>query len=311
MIDVDQLLRGSVDLHCHSAPSPFPRRFDHAGAARDAESLGMRGILVKSHHHSTVMDVLAMAPQLDGITTRVFGGVALNSQVGGINPSATQMAIRMGGRAVWFPTFSSRRHIESHPETDGFPTSTVHLDSTPVDVLDAQGCLIPSVYEVLDEIAAGDVLLSAGHMHPAEAALVFDAASQRGIRRMVLSHPDFIIGATVDDCHAFVERGAFIEHEFGMYDPEGYRKWPPAKLLEWIREMGAENTVLASDLGQAGRPSPVEALRRVAQALLDLGLTPDELQLITVHNPGFLLGLDTERPVSHVASQPAARATGA
>ena len=48
-------LRGSVDLHCHSGPSPFPRELDHVEAAADGARVEMRAILVKSHHHSTVM----------------------------------------------------------------------------------------------------------------------------------------------------------------------------------------------------------------------------------------------------------------
>ena len=143
-------------------------------------------------------------------------------------------------------------------------------------------------------------------MHPDEIAMVFDEAADRGIRRMVVSHPDFVIGATPEQCHQFVAKGAFIEHEYGMYDPEGYRKWSPAKLLDWIREVGAENTVLSSDLGQAGRPAPADALRRVASALLDLGLTPEELRLVTSANPAFLIGLEADPPTPRgVSSEPA------
>src|ERR1041385_7430432 len=88
-----KVLDGTVDLHCHSGPSPFPRRLDHVEASYDGARIGMRGILVKSHHHNTVMDVLAMKTQLKDAPTPVYGGVALNSEVGGINPSAVALAI--------------------------------------------------------------------------------------------------------------------------------------------------------------------------------------------------------------------------
>ncbi|MGH3629037.1 MAG: DUF6282 family protein, partial [Sciscionella sp.] len=132
---INTVLRGSVDLHCHSGPSPFPRRFDHVEAARDAQDrLGMRAIVVKSHHHNTVMDVLAMAPRLKELRTRVFGGIALNSFVGGLNPHAVRMSLRMGGKVVWFPTMSSGRHLECHHEGDGFPTETVPLTCDRIDI---------------------------------------------------------------------------------------------------------------------------------------------------------------------------------
>ncbi|MGO1174464.1 MAG: DUF6282 family protein, partial [Actinomycetaceae bacterium] len=97
---IADVLDGAVDLHCHSGPNPFAREFDHVEAARDAERLHMRGILVKSHHHNTVMDLLAMKRELAEVSTPVFGGIALNAQVGGINPYAVAMCLRMGGRAV-------------------------------------------------------------------------------------------------------------------------------------------------------------------------------------------------------------------
>ena len=124
---IETLLHGCIDLHCHSGPNPFRRRFDHAEAAKDGERLGMRGVLVKSHHHNTVMDLLAMSDRLAQSSTPVFGGITLNNHVGGINPAAVAMSLRMGGRAVWFPTFSAGRHIECHPEGVGFPSASVEV----------------------------------------------------------------------------------------------------------------------------------------------------------------------------------------
>lgn len=287
-----RVLRGTVDLHCHSGPSPFPRELDHVEAAVDGERIEMRAILVKSHHHSTVMDLLAMAGRLEKTPTSAFGGVALNSQVGGINPYAAAMALRMGGRAVWFPTFSSGRHIDCHPEGDGFPTTAVPVPSTRVDITDDGGELVPEVSEVLDYIVEADALLSGGHMEPALITQLFTTAKERGVRRMIINHPNFVIGADPDQCRHLVSLGAFVEHEWGMYDPEGYRKWDPRQLLDWIEKIGPEHTVLASDLGQQGRPRPVDALLRVAAALLDLGLPERDLRRMVCDNPAFLLGLE-------------------
>ncbi|GAA0895820.1 DUF6282 family protein [Pseudonocardia zijingensis] len=287
-----RVLRGSVDLHCHSGPSPFPRELTHVEAAADGERIEMRAILVKSHHHITVMDLLAMQDRLAGISTAAYGGIALNSQVGGINPYAVAMALRMGGRAVWFPTFSSGRHIECHPEGDGFPTAAVPVPSSQVDFTDDAGELIPEVFQVLDHVVEADALLSGGHNTPELITQLFTAAKEHGVRRMVINHPNFVIGAEPEQCLELVGLGAYVEHEWGMYDPEGYRKWDPKQLMSWIERIGPEHTVLASDLGQAGRPRPVDALLRVASALLDLGLPERDLQRMTRDNPAFLLGLD-------------------
>jgi len=294
--DVAAVLDGMVDLHCHSGPNPFPREFDHVQGAHDAQRLNMRAILVKSHHHNTVMDLLAMQVPLAAVTVAVFGGVALNSQVGGLNPDVVAMSLRMGGRAVWFPTFSSRRHVEAHPEGGGFPMATFELPNRIVEVRTADGRLRPEVFEVVDLVAETDTLLSAGHLYPDQIAEIFAVAADRGVRRMVISHPNFVIDADPRQCREFVGLGAFVEHEVGQYDPLGNKKWDPALLLEWIRAVGPEHTVLASDLGQRGRPMPVDAFLRVGGLLLELGLSESDLHRMTVHNPGYLIGLDADRP---------------
>ena len=108
---VDNLLTGAVDLHCHSGPSPMPRRITHAEAARQADEAGFRAIVAKCHYHDTTTDILAMAPLLDGLRVQVFGGIALNSQNGGLNPFAVDRCLKMGGKVIWFPTISSHAHL--------------------------------------------------------------------------------------------------------------------------------------------------------------------------------------------------------
>lgn len=290
---VAHALHGLVDLHCHSGPSPFPRRFDHVEAARDgAERLGMRAMVAKSHHHNTVMDLLAMSGRLAEVSTEVFGGIALNSMVGGLNPHAVRMSLYMGGRVVWFPTLSSGRHIDCHPEDGHFPTATVPLTVERIDIAGEDGELKPEVHEILDIIDETGALMSAGHMHPDSIRQLFEVAQERGLRRMIISHPDFVIGAEPEQCLEFVRLGAFIEHEVGMFDPEGGMKRDPRELLTWVERIGPEHTVLASDMGQASNPPPVDGFLRVAGALLDLGLAEKDLRRMVRDNPSYLLGLD-------------------
>ena len=56
-----------------------------------------------------------MEPQLAGIKTKVFGSIALNSMVGGLNPSAVDLALAMGAKVVWFPTISAPHHQTTRP----------------------------------------------------------------------------------------------------------------------------------------------------------------------------------------------------
>jgi hypothetical protein len=289
---VASVLAGLVDMHVHSGPSPFPRRLDHVEAARDGARIQMRAMVAKSHHHNTQMDILAMKGRFAHVAATAYGGIALNSTVGGLNVHAVRMCLRMGGKVVWFPTISSGRHIECHPEDGAFPTTTVPLTLDRIDIVDESGALKPEVIEILDEIKAREAVVNGGHMYPEYIRTLFQAAKDRGITRMVVSHPDFVIGADPDQCRELIALGAFVEHEVGMYDPEGTQKWDPKQLLTWIERLGPEHVVLASDFGQASNPKPVDAWLRVGEALLDLGLPEKDLRRMVRDNPTYLLNLD-------------------
>ena len=289
---IASVLDGLVDMHVHSGPSPFPRRFDHVEAAQDGARIGMRAMVAKSHHHNTQMDILAMKDRFADVAATAYGGIALNSTVGGLNVHAVRMCLRMGGKVVWFPTISSGRHIDCHPEDGAFPTTTVPLTLERIDVVDENGTLKPEAIEILDEIKEQEAVLNGGHMYPEYIRTLFQAASERGMTRMVVSHPDFVIGAEPELLRELIELGAYVEHEVGMYDPEGTQKWDPNKLLTWIETLGPEHTVLASDFGQAKNPKPVDAWLRVGEALLDLGLPEKDLRRMVRDNPTYLLNLD-------------------
>ncbi|TCK25837.1 DUF6282 family protein [Pseudonocardia endophytica] len=291
---VARILDGMVDLHCHSGPAPFPREFDHVEAARDGGRINMRAYVAKSHHHNTVMDLKAAHRSLAGLPTQVYGGIVLNNQVGGINPYAVEMCLRMGGKVVWFPTFSSRRHIRFQEEAlaGGFPRSTVELTTVPVLIHDDDGRLRPEVAQVADVVAETGTILNGGHLHPDDMAELFAVGAERGVERMVASHPNFISDLTVAQGVALAERGVFMEHEVGMYLPDDHPHFGIEVLLEWIEAVGVERTVLASDLGQLGRTHPADAFVEVTTALLDHGVDEKDARRMLVDNPTYLLGLD-------------------
>lgn len=163
--EVTELLVGAVDLHVHPAPSPFPRRLGLLQAVRQADAAGFKGLIVKSHHHSMVTDVLAVADAVGGLPIPVFSGVALNNQVGGINLSAVELALNLGGRIVWFPTISSGRHICVHNEELKFPrTAKPFRKDSSTAVLDDKGDVLPQVHDVLDLIKDTGAIMSGGHM---------------------------------------------------------------------------------------------------------------------------------------------------
>jgi uncharacterized protein (DUF2237 family) len=295
---IDRLLDGAVDLHVHPYPSPFPRRMDAAEAAQHAADAGMRAIVVKSHHHDTSTDVAALkAHGIDAAGIDVFGGIALNTQVGGLNPHAVNMSLAMGGKVVWFPTIASPKHIEHHREHPQlkFPSLAVDLiPEQPIDVFAEDGRMLrPEVHEILKMIAEADAVLASGHMPAPSIIAVFSAAKDAGVRRMIVNHPNFVIEATKDEVKELAELGALIEHSLCMYDEESsFHNWQIDTLVDWIRWVGPERSSLGSDLGQAGNPLPTDSFRKICSRLLESGMTEAEVRMLVADNPAKLLGLD-------------------
>jgi len=295
--EVDGLLKGAVDLHYHSGPSPFPRKMDVVDAAKLYEQVGFSAAVMKSHHHTTVFEVLALGPiALDQLSIKVFGGIALNGPVGGLNPRAVDVSLRMGGKIVWFPTMSTKAHLDYHQihSDSPFPTPSVPLmEEAQISVVDANGRLRPEVGEILEIIKDTDAILSFGHMGIDEVMPVLDLAVSMGIERMILSHPDFVQGITVEEAKTLASRGVFIEHCIGMYNDQSPRQdvWPIERLVHWIKEVSPQQTVLGSDVGQRSNPSGLDTYRRVVELLRGAGVEDDVLLTVVGRNGRSLLGI--------------------
>ena len=79
--DID--LRGVIDFHVHAGPDSVERAIDADDLARLAKSMGMRGMVLKSHWDKTSAMAYLMRKQVPGI--ELFGGVTSDISNGGIN----------------------------------------------------------------------------------------------------------------------------------------------------------------------------------------------------------------------------------
>jgi len=288
---VKEVLDGAIDLHTHPGPSPFPRRIGIREAAQQAADAGFAAILVKSHHHSMLTDIQALEQDGGAMPIPVYGGVALNNYVGGVNPVAVELAVNRGGRLVWFPTISSDQHICAHSDELRFPTTEHTLTAgDALKVLDEDGAITAAAATVLDQIKKHDLILSTGHMSPPEVTAVLRTANERGITKLLVNHPNFVIEADEDLVHEWIALGAVIEHSLCMYDDRStFCNWDIDELVRLIKLFGIEHTLFGSDLGQKNNPLPVEGWERIIGELLDTGFTVEQLRTITVTNPSRLL----------------------
>ncbi|MTD52978.1 DUF6282 family protein [Amycolatopsis pithecellobii] len=291
--EVDELLTGAVDLHTHPGPSPFPRRMSIMDAAADAATVGFQALVAKSHHHSMVSDILALEKAgLADIPVKVYGGVALNRTVGGLNPYAVELALRMGGRIVWFPTIASRAHLEfhAHNHNSGFPVAGVPLrDNEPITVLDESGKLNAASRDILDVIASENAILNCGHLPAEEIDVLIPGALEAGVTRIVVSHPSFILGAGPERIGNWCGKGVFVEHCLAMVVGRQPAERPFERIADFYRAAGPGQTIMSSDLGQKNNPLPVTAYRRMVRALLDEGIAPADIKSMTGGNAAQLL----------------------
>lgn len=289
---IDDMLRGAVDLHCHSGPSVMPRSLNHLQAILEAQDAGMHAVLFKDHYYSVTPVAKYIEETMPDLRLNLLTGVALNNTVGGLNVYAVDHMLKLGGHIVWMPTFSAANHLRHGHRHVILPTKERMLTPTGLSVVTDKGDLKEEVKPILDLIAEADCVLSAGHLHISEIWPLFDEAKKRGVKRLLVNHPTFVVDANLRDIKELSEMGAYIEHSFCMFINETYnKKFTGEQLKQMIEAAGVERTILGSDLGQAKNPHPVAGFRAVIRLCLGLGYGEAEIRKMIGTNACRLMGL--------------------
>jgi hypothetical protein len=294
---ISRLLVGAVDLHCHSGPSVMPRDLSHIEAMQEAAAAGFRAMLIKDHYYSATPITEMLNHAYGHLKITLFSGVPLNNAMGGFNKHAVDHGIALGAKLVWLPTFSAKNHIDSkYGVKAGFPHTTKKMiPFDPLSPLDANGQVRDDMKAILDLIAQADVILAGGHCHISEILPVFEEAKKRGVKRLMVNHPSFIVDATLDDVRTLVAMGAYIEHSLCMFIPVPRRKrdpFPPESLDALIKAGTVDRTILASDLGQRGADHPVTGFRNVIKICMQLGYPDADIRKMVSSNALDLLGME-------------------
>jgi hypothetical protein len=243
-----------ADLHVHAAPSLLPRHGDDRATVAAERAVGFSTVVLKAHEGST-----AERARLAG--DGAFGGIVLNSAVGGANPDAVEIAARLGGRVVWMPTVSSRTHKAGAAS----PELAVHrgFELRLVEVLDDAGRLRPEWFDVLDAVAAHDLLLASGHLSAAETVVLFTQARRRGVARLLVNHPLMaFLGWNEASAGALRELGAYLELGIlpDLLDPA-------RSCLALTQAYPASLLAFGGDLGHARHDPPAVAVAPWLRAL--------------------------------------------
>ena len=278
-----KLLEGAYDLHIHTAPSQFNRLMDDFELLRALDEVKMAGAVIKSHFMPTQARAV-IANKYGGGSAVLYGAITLDMPVGGVNPSAVEASLQIGAKMVWLPTLHAKHHMENS-------NSPCVIASPPLSVVDDSGKLIPEMHEIIDLVKKYDAVLNTGHISPEETKAVCLAGKEQGIK-LCVTHPDNAReNVSLELQKEMADLGILIDRSYFNLLRKPGMGVTAKEMARRIRETGAANCIMSTDLGQYNEISPTEGLMQFVSDMLDEGITPEEIRIMIVDNPKQLLGL--------------------
>jgi len=268
-------LKGAIDLHFHAGPDIRERKLTYLEAAMQAKEAGMRAILIKSH--STITADIASLIQPLAKDILVFGGIALNFPVGGLNPVAVETALKLGAKQIWMPTLSAANQYRFERKRGG------------ITIFGRTGNLRKEAIEILEILSGHDVILSTGHLSQDEIIALVREAIKTKIKKILVTHPDhFFIQMPLKMQKDLAAKGVFFDRCFPTPTTSPLTMEQMAKR---IKEVGVASSILTSDFGQPQNPFPVEGLKIYIRQFIQLGFSVQEIDQMVRINPSRLLNL--------------------
>ena len=195
----DVNLAGVIDMHVHAGPDSRPRAMNDLEAARRARDAGLRAIVLKNHFTMTADRAALAIEQVEGL--EIFGGIALNRAVGGINPEAVRQSVAFDGgrgKVVWLPTFDAEFYVKR-----------AGTGATYVSVM-KNGNPVAELVEVFQIVAENNLILAMGHSAPEEVLVLIPMAQKQGVRQILVTHV-FGQDATGLQMQQMADAGAMME----------------------------------------------------------------------------------------------------
>ena len=286
-----KLMDGMIDVHIHSGPVSAPTRvYNELEYAIQGMQVGQRALVSKAHDGPTTRSAMIVqqvvnqwAAENNKKPIDIFGGVALNYAVGGLNPDAVIAAHGLGGKYVWLPTLDARyQRTVLGPKGEGG-----------IEVIDKNGKVVPALREILALISETDMVLGLGHESTKDKFIIVDEARKLGLNRIEAVHANFFLTRlTPEEAKEIASKGVFVglyALSLGMPVTLSPPYFDFDETLNLIKAVGAENIVIASDGGHPELPSPVEGMRLLISKLLNSGIPDRDIEIMIKTNPAKLL----------------------
>lgn len=280
-------LKGVIDMHVHSNPDIRHRAYDDFELMEAAIRVGARAIVIKTHQGTTV-DRAYLCNRHNEVIHHgdndftMFGSVTLNRQMGGLNAAAVESGLKLGAKVIWLPTQSARNNLEKQKGDL----------SKAVEVI-RDGKIVPELQDIFQLIKDFDVVLGTGHLSPEEIFRVVEAARNAGVRKIVVTHPEWwMVGMSLEDQVRLVQDyDIILEHCFAQPMGGGKYKSNLPLNLEAIQACGYKNVMVSTDGGQVENPFWEAALEQYIQYLADHGISEEQIFYMTHEIQTRLLNL--------------------
>ena len=283
-------MKGVIDMHVHSNPDLRLRAYDDIELMEAGIRSGARAIVIKTHQ-GTTMDRAYLCNRHNQIVHggdnnfTMFGSITMNRVVGGINPKAVEVALKLGAKVVWLPTQSAKNHLIKMKQDP----------SQGVDIV-RDGKVVPELEDVFKLIKDHKAVLGTAHVSPEEAFVVVEAARKAGVENIVVTHPEWwIVGMSLEDQVRIVkDYDVVLERCYAQNMGGGKYKSNLPDNLELIKTVGYEHVMVDTDGGQTENPYWEVAFQEYMQYLVDHGIPEEHVYHMTRTIPAKLLGIDVE-----------------
>jgi hypothetical protein len=290
-----EVLKGAYDLHVHTAPDVMDRSIDDIDLAKLMKSKGMGGFVIKSHHSTSYGRATLVRKMVSGVN--VFGGIALNNPMGGLNPQAVDTAGRMGAKIIWMPTVDADNEKGKFLDTSNKKLpywANIQRElynkgmlRDPISVKDENGKIKNEVDEIIELIVDYNMILATGHLSPKDSIDVIKRAHDKGLKKIIVTHPEFPTTMfTMEQQKDLLKYDVYFERCYTT-PATGKVEWD--YVLNEVKTTGAKNNILSTDLGQPAALLPPDGYKEFVEFFVENGMSDDEIIQMTSKNQEKLL----------------------
>ena len=286
---MNELLNGIIDMHIHTEPDTTKRNYNDFGLVDAANKIHAASIVIKCHHGSTVerayLANLYNKEKYQTSNLKIFGGIVLNKEVGGLNPNAVEYALKLGGKIVWLPTIDAQNEYIKRGKVGG------------ISILDNNGEIKKELIEIFNIIKNYNAGLATGHISYEETLKVVEAASKQGVKKIVITHPEYwIVNESIEQQKYLVDKyNVLLEKVYIQPLKDGHWVDNMETDLKAIEQIGYEHIMVATDSGYYKNDPWEIMLDKYVNYLLEHGISKEEVKYMTRVNQAKLLDLSLEK----------------